>query len=482
VVEESRFTSYPKVVSDASFYEPDHTAPFVARVKGFQRKVERNRKNERLLLAESLFIRGSYVDWRNNRIVIPPAGLNYSSRNARNIRTLAGESFFMLGQKAYLTSYKSGTFVRKNFDLDFWKNQPMGDGNLMYWQDELLGVRNKTLRFTNHFYLDDRPVIELSLMKYSGNRWAAHFLMAQGLDREVGNRYAMPGLFTEGATWIIPEYVGSNYVKIKEFGTPSIESMSFTYQPPKGVALGTGEKVALGKYTLQCTEVDTQSKRVGLALTNESGQTVASKVLGPLSQDLLELLPQYQEASLAVQFIHDDVQAEMDIRNPFQGDKARLYLFSEIQVLERDTPFEFDRRFMVRPDVCGHCYQLNEVLLDNPEAIILDEKNPVYEGVRDRNGTPLFRIVIDSFDGEMIHAWHIEVHEKGEIQKTENLAFRPRNNIDVLVGVTGSTEGFLRLSMLPRLGFMEYWRVNARAPGSRLSGEVNTGGSAHIGR
>ena len=319
-------------------------------------------------------------------------------------------------------------------------------------------------------------------MKYSGNRWAAHFLMAQGLDRQGGNRYAMPELFTEGGTWIIPEYVGSNYVKIKEFGTPSIEAMSFTYKRPRGAALGPGETVELGKYTLRCTEVDTDTKRVGLVLLDESGKTVASKVLGPLNQDLIGLLPQYQGASSAVQLIHDDVQVEMDITNPFQEGKARLWLFSEIQVLERDTPFEFDPRFMVRPDVCGHCYQLNEVLLDNPEPIILDKNNPVYEGVKDGNGTPLFRIVIDSFDGEMIHAWHLETTEDGKVYETDNLAFRPRNNIDVLVGVTGSTEGFLRLSMLPRLGFMEYWRVNARAPQTKLSGEVNTGGSAHIRR
>ncbi|MEJ2247988.1 MAG: hypothetical protein P8Y80_18255, partial [Acidobacteriota bacterium] len=201
VVERSHFTSYPQVVSDSSFYEPDHTAPFVARFRGLERRIYRNRKNDRLLSAESVYIRGSYVDYRNNRIVIPPAGLCYSTRNARNIRTLAGESFFILGERAFLASFQSSTYVRKNFDLDFWKNQPMGDGNLMYWQDELLGIRNKALRFSQHFYLDDRPGLEVSLMKYSGNRWSAHFFLTQGLDRNAGNRYLMPEVFAEGATY-----------------------------------------------------------------------------------------------------------------------------------------------------------------------------------------------------------------------------------------------------------------------------------------
>ncbi len=482
VVEGSHFTSYPKVVSDSSFYEPDHTAPFVARYKGLNRRIYRNRKSERLLSAESVYIRGSYVDYRNNRIVIPPAGLCYSTRNARNMRTLAGESFFMLGERAFLSSFQSSTFVRKNFDLDFWKNQPMGDGNLMYWQDELLGVRNKALRFTQHFYLDDRPGLEVSLMKYSGNRWGAHFFLTQGLDRNSGNRYLMPEVFAEGATYVVPEYVGSNYIKIKEFATPSIEAISFSYNKPEEAVLGRGESMPLGEYTLECTSVNTAARSAELVLKDKNGQLLQSKTLGPLNQAMIDILPQHQTAVAAMQFRYRDVQAELDLEEPFEGNKVRLYLFTGVRELERGAPFPFDPRFMVRPDVCGHCYQVNEVLLDNPDPIILDEKNPTYEGPRGRDGKPLFRIVVDDFDGEMIHAWHIESGEGEERVKTENLAFRPRANLDVLLGVNGTTEGFLRLSMLPRLGFMEYWRTSGKAPVDKLSGSVNTGGSAHIRR
>ncbi len=482
VVEGSHFTSFPKVVSDSSFYEPDHTAPFVARFPGLNRRIARNNNDERLLSAESVFIRGSYVDYRNKRIVIPPAGLCYSTRNARNLRALAGESFFILGKRAFLASFKSSTYVRKNFDLDFWKNQPMGDGNLMYWQDVLLGIRNKALRFTQHFYLDDRPGVELSLMKYSGNRWSAHFFVAQGLDRDGNNRYLMPEIFTEGATYIIPEYVGSSYVKIKEFATPSIEALSFSYTRPEEAVMGPGEKKHLGDYVLECTSVNTIAKTVGLVLRDRNDAIVASKKLGPLNQEMMDILPQHQDAVNAMQFRYKDVQAELDIRQPFDGVRTRLYLFTEIQELERGADFPFDPRFKVRPDVCGHCYQVNEVLLDNPEPIILDKHNPMYEGPKKENGRPLFRIVVDDFDGEMIHAWHIEADEGDEAIATDNLAFRPRTNLDVLLGVNGTTEGFLRLSMLPRLGFMEYWRISARGPQNKLSGSVNTGGSAHIRR
>lgn len=482
VVEGSHFTSYPQVVSDASFYEPSHTAPFVPRLKGLTRKVFMNRKGERLLTSESVYIRGSYVDYRQGKIVIPPAGLCYSARNARNIRTLAGEAFFLLGKKGYLASFDAGTFVRKNLDLELWKNQPMGDGNLMYWQDELLGARNKALRFTKHFYLDDRPGVELSLMKYSGNRWGAHFLLAQGLDPQGGNRYLLPEIFAEGATWIIPEYLGSNYAKLKEFGTPTIEAITFTYQQPKEVDLAPGQSAKLGKYQLRCEAVDPVNQTVGLTLLDEAGRAVASKTLGPLNQAALALLPQDKDTARGMQLAHDDVQAELIIQEPFKEGKARLSLFTHLQRLERDTPYEFDPRFMVRPDVCGHCYQLNEILLDNPEPIVLDMDHPVYEGPKGEDGQPLFRLVIDAFDGEMIQAWHIETEVDGKVNRSDNLAFRPRNNLDVLVGVNGTTEGFLRLSMLPRLGFIEYWRTGGHQAGEKLSGSVNTGGSAHIPR
>lgn len=482
VVEESKFTSFPKVVSNGAFYEPDHTAPFVPRLKGLMRRTSRNRKREKLLSAEAVMIRGSYVDYKNNRIVIPPAGLCYTSRNARNIRTLAGESFFMLGKRAYLATFSSGTFVRKNIDLDFWKNQKMGDGNLMYWQDEMLGVRNKALRYTGHTYLDDRPVASLSLMKYSGNRWGAHFYVAQGFDEDSHERYYMPEIFSEGATYIIPEYVGSNYVKIKEFATPSIQAISFTYKKPKGTSLGAGEVTKLGDYTLACNAIDEQAGTVSLTLHDKNGNVVGTKVIGPLNDAAKELLPQHQEVARSMQFKVGSVMAELDVKNPFKEGKTNLYLFTEIQELERDTPFEHDNRFMVRPDVCGHCYQLNEVLLDNPEPIILDKDHPTYEGPKDAQGKPLFTIVIDDFDGEKIHAWHIETKYRKKHYETDNLAFRPRNNVDVLVGVNGTIEGNLRLSMLPRLAFRDYWRTGAKAPAEKISGSVNTGGSAHIKR
>lgn len=65
------------------------------------------------------------------------------------MRALRGESFYMLGRKAWIATFQSATFVRKDFDLDFWKLQPEGSLHPIYWQDVPLGENNKMLRFTD---------------------------------------------------------------------------------------------------------------------------------------------------------------------------------------------------------------------------------------------------------------------------------------------------------------------------------------------
>ena len=65
---------------------------------------------------------------------------------------------------------------------------------------------------------------------------------------------------------------------------------------------------------------------------------------------------------------------------------------------------------------------------------------------------------------EAINAWHLETKRKNkkgnwEIRKTPNLAEYPRDNIDVMVGVNGTTESFLRKTVLERLSYREIWRL-----------------------
>jgi hypothetical protein len=156
---------------------------------------------------------------------------------------------------------------------------------------------------------------------------------------------------------------------------------------------------------------------------------------------------------------YESVQVSLDPGSDLMKGAATFYLAKDAVTFERGQPWPNDPRFLTRPDVCGHCYQLNEVILDNKDPIVLDADNPVYEGPEG-----YFKIVIDDFDGEAINAWHLEAKRQDsngqwETKVTPNLAEYPRKNIDVMLGVNGTTESFLRRTVLDRLSYREIWRL-----------------------
>jgi hypothetical protein len=197
--------------------------------------------------------------------------------------------------------------------------------------------------------------------------------------------------------------------------------------------------------------VDQGRKVARLNLIDSKGKVVMEKQLGPVDQSVYDLLPQWSPAQQKVMMQYKDIHVELELPAVFSGGKVTFYTWTGAHKLERDKPWAKDPRYIMRPDVCGHCYMLNEFIMDNPEPIILDAKNPVYEGPEG-----YFKIVVTDFDGEKIQAWHMEDKDGN---KSDNLAELPRNNVDVMVGVNGTTEHFLRKTLLQRLAYREIWRL-----------------------
>ncbi len=464
-VVKSKFTSFPPVVPNAKWFAPDPTCAFVPKMKGLLRKRIENRAGERLVSSEAIVIRASYVDYRKKQIIIPPGGLYYTSRNGRNIRPLAGEAFYILGKKAYLLSTQSYLVVKKDFRIDLWKEQPMGDGNLFFWQDVPLGDGSKALRYIDSFLLYGRPVAVLRVVKYSGNPWGANIIVAPGFNGYLStsqpadttqsssliDKYFLPELFGEGATFLVPKWVAPDHIEVAEVATPGMDSFTISYEEPHKIEMKAGDETTLGEYRLRVDSVDSASKTVKLSLRDAKGKVAVEKTLGPLTREVIDTLPQYHPSQQKVMLQHNDVHVELDLSAPFSDGRVSLYVASGAVKIERDKPWKDDPRFMVRPEVCGHCYMLNELILDNADPIVLDEKNNVFTGP---NG--YFKIVVDDFDGEKINAWHIE---DSTGMKTPNLAEYPRNNLDVMAGVNGTTETFLRKTLLARLAYREVWRL-----------------------
>jgi hypothetical protein len=465
-VVKSKFTSFPPVVPNAKWFAPDPGCAFVPKMKGLLRKRLENRAGDRLVSSEAIVIRASYVDYRKKQIIIPPGGLYYTSRNGRNIRPLADEAFFILGKKAHLLSTQSYLVVRKDFRIDLWKEQPMGDGNRFFWQDVPLGDGSKALRYVDSFLLWGRPVGVLRVVKYSGNPWGANIILAPGFSgyssiarqldpaqafSSIIDKYTLPEMFAEGSTFVIPRWVSPDYIEVAEMGSPGMDSFIISYEAPQNLVLKNGEETSLGQYRLKVKNIDASAKTTRLALMDAGGKILVEKTLGPLTQDLFETLPQYNPSQQKVMLQYGDVHIELDLSAGITGGEISLYAATGAIKIERDKPWSDDPRFIVRPEVCGHCYMLNEFILDNAEPIVLNEKNNTFMGP---NG--YFKIVVDDFDGEKINAWHLEDRTG---MKTPNLAEYPRNNLDVMAGVNGTTETFLRKTLLNRLAYRETWRL-----------------------
>jgi hypothetical protein len=459
-VVKSKFTSYPPAITLAKGFAPDPDCAFVPKMKGLTRRFIVNRKGEKVVCSDAIVIRGSYVDYRQGKIIIPPAGLYYSTRLGRNVRPLAGETIYILGKKAYLLSTESYIVVKRNVAIDFWKLLPMGDENLLFWQDVPLGDGNKVIRFLGSRLIWGRPVVQARIIKYSGNAFGADMLVGPGLsdytplygDKSfMDQTYTLRDIYAEGATYVILRWVSPDGLEVAEMGSPGMDSFTISYEAPQKLVLKAGEEAAVGNYKLRVVNVDQGQKTVKLALLDGKGTVAAEKKLGPVDQKVYDLLPQYSPAQQKVMMQYKDIHVELDLPADFREGKVTLYATTGAHKLERDKPWASDPRFTMRPDVCGHCYMLNEFIIDNPKPIILDAKNPTYTGP-----DGYFKIVIDDFDGEKIQAWHME-DKTG--WKTPNLAELARNNIDVMVGVNGTTEHFLRKTLLKRLAYREIWRL-----------------------
>lgn len=79
-------------------------------------------------------------------------------------------------------------------------------------------------------------------------------------------------MFGEGSTWIIPEFVGDNYMRIKEFGTPIIQNIQYTYTEPKRVLLGVGESAGLGAGTVKVLAFDEAAGTVTVEIADQGRQ------------------------------------------------------------------------------------------------------------------------------------------------------------------------------------------------------------------
>lgn len=339
---------------------PVSDAAFVAELPGIRTVAARGFVRV-IPLYEGIVIRASAI--QDGKIVIPPAGLYYSSR-APKVKPLQGDSMILLGQRWYFVDYASHFEIQKNIEFRVGMCRPYGDGS-------------KCLRLSSisNDFAGQTPVATFQILKPSGNYYPTEFRvttselflpaasLANGTTRQAGAIAAVPespwyrefygsNVATSGQTYVVADEVSESGVKLKEWGTGWIDWLLFSTSAPKTVKLGVGESAKIGDFTIKVTGVKETAGVVGVAILDGNGKVLASKSLGPLTTETRRYLPEDQLARETMMLRYEDqIQVEMDaFRKPFADGKASLVVYTNLVKLPNPAVWPGDARFVARPD------------------------------------------------------------------------------------------------------------------------------------
>lgn len=445
--------AYGQAAETALMQAPARNAALIAEVPGFK-SAKLDLYIGKRAISEGVLVRKSFI--RDGKIVIPPAGLVYSSRIA-SVGTMTGIELMLLGKQypqvdeevEYLIlkdkKMKLGDSVNLLPDgsraLQFVKGGPHPYGTVAADSATLRIMKSTGNYYGTHFTVaTNSPLIDVNSGQFKGMGLpeGRHSLKADAGEPLQHNTYVGNSIYPSGNSYLIVGKVSAKEVEVKEFGTPSITRVWLASDPRVSGAYAAGQSVTIGGETLKVVSVSKDA--VKLSLTNKAGKTVTREFTGISAPDATKYLPGSAADRARFQMASEDgkVRVQLAMLHPegvlTADGKVRLDLFSGVFSFANPQPWERDPRFNVRPDTCASCRLLNEIVLENAEEIVLDAKNNVASGPEG-----YFKIVIDDFDGKKLRAWHFE---DADGNKSPNLAsFAGGAHIDLVANFENKSIG-----------------------------------------
>ena len=431
---------------------PAKNAALIPQVPAFKHAVVEEYVGKRFI-SEGVVIRKSFI--RDGKIVIPPAGLLYSSRGS-NAGPMTANEYWVLGRRVTDVSEESQLVVIKNRTM-----KPGEMVNLLPDGSRALHFRSVSVNMTGG---QENAKATFGILKANGNYYGTNFVVNgggplldvcggyKGLGLEEGiysldkdapeplqhNTFFGNSIAVAGNSCLIAGKITGGEVEVKEFVTPALKKIWLTFEPRINGAYAAGESVAVGDAMVKVLSVTADSAEV--SLTTRDGKTVTRVFSGLGSRESALRLPGSAADRDKYQMFSGDgsvcVQAAMlHPQGVLTADgKVRLDLFSGVFSLDNPQPWPADPRFNVRLDTCASCRLLGEFLLENAREIVLDAKNNVVEGPE-----KYFRVVIDEFDGKKVLAWHFE---DADGNKSPSLAsFANGAHIDLAANFENSSVG-----------------------------------------
>ncbi len=346
---------------------PARNAAIIAQVPGFK-AADLDLYLGQRRISEGVVIRKSFI--RDGKIVIPPAGLYYSSRIA-SIGTMTNVEVMLLGKR-----YSE---VDEAFEYLVLKDCTMKKGDSI----NLLPDGSRALQFVNgssHPYGNKAGYSNLRIMKASGNYYGTNFQVAvdptlvdvnsgkfEGLGLSTGRHpvtatspeplqrraYFGASIYPSGKSYLIAGKTSADEIEVKEFATPSLTEIWLTSKPRVSGAYKAGDTVRVGTATVKVLSVSKDSAKISLMHNGMEIVKEFNKISDPHALDYLPGTPadraKWQMASqdgtvrVQVAMLHPEGAVTDDGR-------IRLDMFSGVFSLKNPQQWPGDPRFTVRPD------------------------------------------------------------------------------------------------------------------------------------
>lgn len=364
---------------NACYVDPKEMPQFLAIKKA------KNRHGIERGITEGFIIRQSYV--KEGKIVIPKGGLMYFLAGGEYFSDLNGEPSVLAGKATIWLDRREAMVIKNDFFVPYKKKPvPLGEEGTIaltytYYNDRYFGVSRGTIKyvFSNGDAGWDRKIM-LSQDGFgkSSSSIAYGYLKGEGMISPPPLQYFGDPYSASGSYYVVADEPGPKGVHIKEAGAPDIIWFKATYDKPIiADDVAAGQTLAVANYQVKVLTIDPVMGTAKVAVLDSKGDTLAEKVLGPLTLETYKFknLVHHSLAirrSLVLDYGKIRIQLNTKYDAPFKpgpqrllnekgdfipvaqatevstfhGGKVDLVLYSNVEQFEMRRPWREDPRFV----------------------------------------------------------------------------------------------------------------------------------------
>jgi hypothetical protein len=364
---------------DASFVDPAEMPKLLSP------KLLPNRHGIKRGITEGFIIRQSSI--RDEKIVIPPAGLIYFTFGGEYFSNLNGEPFVIAGKEAIWIEKQEAVLVKKDLTVPLHKPPlPLGEEGTIalahtYFNDRYMGVRRADFKYV---FANGYTTWGLSTIIPSGGYARTRSAIAWGNLQAEGMIIPPPYQFfgdpfdASSSYYITVDSVTPQGIKVTEAGAAEIVWFKISYKKPiVADDVAAGQIMPIDKYKVKVLSLDSNLGTADIVLLDSNGKVLAEKTLGPLTLETYKvknLIEHSMVTRRSMGLDYENIRIQLNTKfdpvwgpgpvklmneagdfvplpqvnevSTFHGGTVDLIIYDDVQKMELRRPWREDPRFV----------------------------------------------------------------------------------------------------------------------------------------